>query len=82
MKAKLRVCMRCEWVFLQSTNDGCPKCRWAHYGARSVYGNAAYRYIKTQDPWRRKKMDEFSNKLDLEIRESMAVVTSSLDNLK
>jgi predicted nucleic acid-binding Zn-ribbon protein len=62
LKAKLRVCASCEWVFLRTANtdtEGCPKCGFAHYGARFVYENKAYRYAKTQEPWIKRKMDKF-----------------------
>lgn len=72
MKAKLRVCASCEWIFKVDGPDyqGCPKCHFAHYSARYVYGNAAYRYAKTQKPWYDKKMSALSIELFLEIRAS------------
>lgn len=60
--AKLRVCAHCEWIFLLSKSNeyvDCPKCGFAHYGARYVYGNKAYRYKITQEPWVNKKIDKY-----------------------
>lgn len=66
--ANLRVCASCEWIYRLSdplpqeklddhfTQGDCPQCRFASYGARYVYGNKAYRYALTQEPWLRKKM--------------------------
>ena len=65
--AKLRVCASCEWVFKLDNNDGCPKCGFAHYGARYVYGNKAYRYAVTQQAWFDKKMSDYAHKLWQEI---------------
>ena len=54
--ANLRVCASCEWVFREEEIKedgigGCPKCGFAHYGARYVYGNKAYRHQWDQEPW-------------------------------
>lgn len=69
--AKLRVCASCEWLFTLVTNEeGCPKCGFAHYGARFVYGPKAYRYAVTQQPWADRKMREYAFKLSAEIQES------------
>jgi hypothetical protein len=62
LQAKLRVCASCEWVFLRTDktdHEGCPKCGFAHYGARFVYGDKAYRYAKTQEPWINRKMNAY-----------------------
>lgn len=66
MKAKLRVCASCEWIF----NDGvgCPKCQFGSYGAHYVYGKKAYRYALTQQPWYDRKMAEYSCKLISEVK--------------
>lgn len=66
MKAKLRVCASCEWIF----NDGvgCPKCQFGSYGAHYVYGKKAYRYALTQQPWYDRKMAEYSYKLISEVK--------------
>lgn len=77
-QAILRVCARCEWIFRENislrvvpdTVGGCPKCGFASYGARSVYGKQAYSYEKTQEPWVRKKMDSYYGELQREIKES------------
>jgi ribosomal protein L32 len=67
-QATLRVCASCEWIFRH--HAACPKCGFAHYGARWVYGDAAYRYEHTQKPWREKKLTNYAVQLDKEIRES------------
>ncbi len=44
-RAKLRCCASCMWIFYRTpeTNaSGCPKCSFAHYGARYVFGKQAY----------------------------------------
>ena len=70
-KAALRVCMSCEWIYLQSKiGEHCPKCTWPSYGARFVYGNDVYKYAKTQKPWFDKKMAEYACKLYNEIKEN------------
>lgn len=56
-RAVLRVCASCEWVFRSpSANDGCPECGFGHYGARYVYGDKAYQYERTQEPWIQKQI--------------------------
>jgi hypothetical protein len=70
MKAKLRVCASCEWLFFHKENLSCPKCDFASYGAHYVYGKKAYTYIRTQEPWKRKKMWSYESKLDDEIKEA------------
>ena len=40
---------------------------FAHYGARYVYGDKAYRYAITQNPWFDKKMSDYAYKLSQEI---------------
>lgn len=66
--AKLRVCARCEWIF--SGGIGCPKCNFGSYGAYSVYGNAAYRYAKTQKLWYERKLADYAVELYAEICET------------
>lgn len=68
--AKLRVCASCEWIFKDERHPemgGCPKCGFAHYGARYVYGNKAYRYAKNQQPWFDNKMSIYAYTLRCEI---------------
>lgn len=65
-RANLRVCASCEWIY-KGTGE-CPKCMFGSYGARYVYGNKAYQYATTQQPWKDKKMFEYEMKLDKEIR--------------
>jgi len=64
-RAKLRVCASCEWIF--KGNGDCPKCNFATYGARYVCGSKCYRYHKTQEPWIKRKMDEYRWSLQREI---------------
>lgn len=67
--------MSCEWIFKSDFSDeynACPKCGMGHYGARYVYGDSAYRYSKTQAPWKRKKLAAFDWKLEKEIQSSNA----------
>lgn len=68
MRAKLRVCASCEWIFTSGVE--CPKCQFGSYGAHYVYGDAAYRYAKSQKPWFERKISDFSLKLFQEINES------------
>lgn len=69
--AKLFVCASCEWIFKQPNKSedsfGCPKCSFGYYSAHYVYGNKAYRYAKTQEPWLRKKMANYETELQKEI---------------
>jgi hypothetical protein len=68
--AKLRVCASCEWIFTKNADtatDGCPMCAFGHYGARYVYGDAAYRYAKTQQKWLDNKILIYERKLRNEI---------------
>ncbi len=70
MKAKLRVCASCEWIFKNSPTvekEGCPKCGFAHYGARHVYADRCYRYAKTQEPWIRRKVADYEGYLFEEV---------------
>lgn len=57
--ANLRVCASCEWIFSYTKNKECPKCGFASYGAKAVYGNKAYKYAKTQEPWINRKLDAY-----------------------
>lgn len=63
--AKLRACASCEWVF--SGGVECPKCKFGSYGAYRIYGNRAYRYAKTQQPWLDRKVERFILDLRREI---------------
>lgn len=72
IKAKLRVCVSCEWIYKEKSKDfaGCPKCGFATYGARFVYGDMAYQYAKTQKPWKEKKLFKYETELDEEITQN------------
>lgn len=68
---KLRTCASCEWIFNAINNDPtCPKCEFGSYSAKYVYGNKAYRYKLTQEPYKNKKLEELHYKLLLEIKEN------------
>jgi len=68
MRAILRVCASCEWIFKYGdVPSDCPKCDFGSYGARYVYGDKCYQYAKTQQPWLDKKIANYSDKLNLEI---------------
>lgn len=69
--AVLRVCASCEWIFKSNEkNQDCPKCGFAHYGARDVYGNKAYRYAKTQEKWIERKMNKYYLELVKEVEKA------------
>ena len=68
IKANLRTCASCEFIYKLEHSEGCPKCDFGSYGARSVYGDKAYRYAVTQEPWLEKQMDRFRSELYGEIR--------------
>ena len=66
---RLRTCASCEWIFKAEDSDPtCPKCGFGSYSARYVYGNKAYTYLKTQKPYKDKKMFVYKMKLDTEIQ--------------
>lgn len=69
-RAELRCCASCKWIF-KGLRD-CPKCGFASYGVRFVYGDKAYKYAKTQRPWADRKMAEYSIQLDREIRAALS----------
>ena len=66
--AKLRVCASCEWIFKGGKYTSCPKCGFAHYGARYVYGDVCYRFAKTQQPWIDRKVADYITELTLHIQ--------------
>lgn len=72
--ADVRVCASCSWLFRRTEADestcGCPKCGFAHYGARYVFGPKCYRYEVTQEPWMEKKLADYTMKLHQEIAET------------
>ena len=85
MIAKLRVCASCEWIYKVENGDiGCPKCGFASYSAYYVYGNKAYKYAKTQEPWIKRKMDKYQVILDDEIRKTNPLIQKrkGFDSLK
>lgn len=86
-RARLRVCASCEWIFDRSEPaparsgedalSGCPRCGFAHYGARFVYGNAAYRHARTQEPWLQRGLLAEESRLRAIIRESKKAARAS-----
>jgi ribosomal protein L32 len=64
-RANLRTCASCEWV--HRGHEGCPKCGFATYGARWVYGSRCYKYAKTQKPWMDRKLSSYTSELLAEI---------------
>jgi len=71
LRAKLRVCASCEWIFKTYDDPTCLKCGFGSYGAKYTYGNRAYRYAKTQQPWKDKKLNKYERDLDEEIRKAI-----------
>lgn len=69
LKANLRVCASCEWIY-KGNNTLCPKCGFVSYSARYVYGAKAYQYSVTQEPWLKKKEDQYHFKLLKEIEDT------------
>jgi hypothetical protein len=67
-RAKLRVCGRCSWIF--EGNSDCPKCGFATYGARYVFGDACYGLKKTQRRWFDYQMALRASELRAEIAEA------------
>jgi len=68
-RAKVRCCMSCEWIY--KGPGECPKCGWASYGGRFIFGNKVYRHLKTQEPWCNRKLSDYASQLEREIRESV-----------
>jgi hypothetical protein len=54
----------------QTKESGCPKCNFAHYGARFVFVDKAYTYHKTQKHWIDNKIDRYQQKLISEINKT------------
>lgn len=64
LKANLRVCAWCEYIYKYDiTNGVCPACGMCGYGARFVYGDKCYSYQYTQEPWIKRKIDYYESKL-------------------
>lgn len=66
-EADLRACASCRFIFRRSEtdDDACPECKFGHYSARFVFGRAAYKFEKTQQPW----VDNQVRKLREELRQ-------------
>jgi len=69
-RANLRVCASCEWIY--EGHRDCPKCGFASYGARFVYGSKAYRFKSTQEPWMDRKMERYRRTLMDEVEAANA----------
>lgn len=67
-RAKLRTCASCEWIY--EGEMPCPKCEFVSYGARFVYGDKAYTYKRTQEPWMNRKISNYTVGLLREINMS------------
>lgn len=57
-RASLRCCASCEWIYT-GADRYCPKCGFASYGARFVYGRKCYEYKYTQEPFIKQKIDRY-----------------------
>lgn len=65
--ALVHTCPSCKLVFRvgeKEISPVCPGCGEEHtYSARSVFGKQAYRYEKTQQPWKTEQIRVFSRDL-------------------
>jgi hypothetical protein len=79
----LAVCASCEWIYrlpppgdenTTSENDprACPKCGFGYYSAHRVYGQRAYTYARTQQPWLDKKLAAYTSRLTATIYHPVA----------
>ena len=75
-RAELRCCASCEWIY-EGAGKSCPKCKFGSYGAKYVYGNKAYRYKETQEPWFDKKMNSYACELYKEIRDTNNTISKT-----
>jgi len=74
----LKTCASCEWIYQEDAD--CPKCGFVSYGARYVYGQKAYRYATTQQPWLDKKLKSYRDKLLKEVRDTNPIRKKEKDN--
>ena len=72
--------MSCEWIF--DTEGDCPKCSWPSYGARFVYGDKAYKFKTTQEPWIKKKLSRYLQELLSEINVEKKQTCLKLDDFE
>jgi len=77
-KPKLRCCASCQWIFRNGVE--CPKCGFGSYGARYVFGDAAYRYEISQKPWFEAKLASYSSSLYAQIRENQRILPSYISS--
>lgn len=64
---KLGTCGRCEWI-THNAQGPCPKCGWGLlYSAFYTYGDKAYEYQYSQEPWKARKLKDYEVKLNDEI---------------
>lgn len=83
LKAPLRVCASCEWIFKTVNQDKtCPKCNFVSYGARFVYGDKCYSHAVNQKPWRDRKLQDYNFKLGKEINETNPLKIKRSSNVK
>lgn len=75
----LRCCASCEWIFrMKSKKDfGCPKCGCSSYGAKFVHGKRVYAFKLTQQPWIKRKIEEYTLKLFREVDDN-----NKINNIK
>jgi hypothetical protein len=79
-RANLRCCCHCQWIY-KGLDTGCPKCDWPSYSARYVFGNKAYKFAVTQEPWLEQKMGDYKTKLLKEIPVPIKVKKLDLKNI-
>lgn len=69
----LRSCASCEYVFRQSLfrDFNCPICNFASYAAITVYGKSAYRYEKSQKPYKERFLSKRQCQANQELNDSL-----------
>lgn len=79
-RARLRCCASCEWIYLvrpktaEDNGRDCPKCGFAAYGARSVHGDRAYKFLITQAPWLKRSLA----RVEMELRSQIVAHQATL----
>ena len=79
-KVNLRCCASCKWIY-KGFDKSCPKCDFASYSARYVFGNKAYKFSVTQEPWLEDRMTDYRMKLLKEIPVPIKVKKLDLKNI-
>lgn len=84
LKANLRTCASCEWIFSRIIGEHplCPKCGFVTYGARHVHGDNAYRFKKTQKPWKDRRMKDYESQLNQEIEKGFKDMDKEYETLQ